>query len=139
MDGTVEAFHEIAGLHAQTRYNGAYPTTLSSDKKSILDTLFLYEKAIVNNYDGAGFIGLHLEGPYFAMNQRGAQDPKFIRNPDPREYMEIFRSFKFNYQMEHRTRTGRSIGNGPLFKEKGILPAIAHTDAIYEEVQEAFD
>ena len=38
---------------------------------------------------GATFLGMHLEGPYFALSQRGAQDPRYIRNPDPQEYEEI--------------------------------------------------
>src|SRR5919202_3465198 len=31
---------------------------------------------------GAQILGVHLEGPYFSMEQRGAQDPKHIRTPD---------------------------------------------------------
>ena len=33
-------------------------------------------------------LGLHLEGPYFSYSQRGAQDPKYLRNPDPDEYIK---------------------------------------------------
>jgi N-acetylglucosamine-6-phosphate deacetylase len=40
-------------------------------------------------YQGAQFLGMHLEGPYFAMNQRGAQNPRYIRDPDPDEYKDI--------------------------------------------------
>ena len=32
---------------------------------------------------------MHIEGPYFAMQHRGAQDPRYIRNPDKEEYDEI--------------------------------------------------
>ena len=139
MDGTEEAFHEIARFHAKHGTTALTPTTLSSDKKSILDTLTLYEKASLNNHDGAGFIGMHLEGPYFAMNQRGAQDPRFIRNPDPEEYMEILAASNAIARWSIAPELEGSIQMGRYLKKKGILPAIAHTDAIYEEVQEAFD
>ena len=33
--------------------------------------------------------GLHMEGPYFAMNQKGGQDPRYIKDPDPAEYEKI--------------------------------------------------
>ncbi len=31
---------------------------------------------------GAQLLGVHVEGPYFSLAQRGAQDPAHIRNPD---------------------------------------------------------
>ena len=36
--------------------------------------------------------GIHLEGPYFSPAQAGAQDPNFIKNPNPDEYMPILNS-----------------------------------------------
>jgi N-acetylglucosamine-6-phosphate deacetylase len=89
MDGTEEAFLKIAETHALYGTTAMLPTTLTSEKKDLLQTLELYEEANKKNTDGAQFIGMHLEGPYFALNQRGAQDPKYIRDPDPKEYKEI--------------------------------------------------
>ena len=31
---------------------------------------------------GAQILGAHLEGPYFSLGQKGAQDPASIRTPD---------------------------------------------------------
>jgi len=66
-------------------------TTLTSTKDEMLQTLAVYEDANRNNISGSQFLGMHLEGPYFAMSQRGAQDPRYIRNPDPEEYKEILK------------------------------------------------
>ena len=85
MDGTEKAFLEIAALHAQYGTTAMLPTTLSSSKEEILKTLEAFEVASKKNVNGAQFLGMHLEGPYFAMSQRGAQDPRFIRDPDPSE------------------------------------------------------
>jgi N-acetylglucosamine-6-phosphate deacetylase len=65
------------------------PTTLTSEKEDLLQTLACYEQARQHNTKGAYLLGMHLEGPYFALNQRGAQDPRYIRNPDPEEYKEV--------------------------------------------------
>ena len=89
MDATETAFLEIAALHARYGTTSMLPTTLSSTKEEMLKALQVYESANKKNVKGAQFLGMHLEGPYFAMNQRGAQDPRFIRNPDPSEYEEI--------------------------------------------------
>src|ERR1700743_2766893 len=86
MDNTVEAFLEIARTHAKYGTTAMSPTTLSSSKEDLLETLRIYDIADKQNTGGAQFIGMHLEGPYFALNQCGAQDPRYIRNPDPEEY-----------------------------------------------------
>src|SRR6476659_411967 len=83
MDGTGEAFFKIAETHARYGTTAMFPTTLTSEKEDLLQTLDLYEQAKKKNSKGAQLMGMHLEGPYFALSQRGAQDPKYIRNPDP--------------------------------------------------------
>src|SRR5258705_1836451 len=89
MDGSEEAFLKIAETHARHGTTAMLPTTLTSEKKGLLQTLDVYEQANKKNANGAQFIGMHLEGPYFAVSQRGAQDPRYIRDPDPKEYKEI--------------------------------------------------
>src|ERR1700709_1550690 len=76
MDNTVEAFLGIAQLHARYGTTAMLPTTLSCEKADLLETLRIYDEVVKVNTDGAQFIGIHIEGPYFAMNQRGAQDPR---------------------------------------------------------------
>jgi N-acetylglucosamine-6-phosphate deacetylase len=82
---------------------------------------------------------MHLEGPYFALAQRGAQDPKFIRDPDPVEYREILESFDFIKRWSAAPELKGAVEFGKYVSSKGVLAAIAHTDAIYEEVIEAFE
>jgi N-acetylglucosamine-6-phosphate deacetylase len=79
MDNTVDAFLGIANIHAQYGTTAMSPTTLTSSKEDLLETLRIYELADRQNINGSQFIGMHLEGPYFAMNQRGAQDPRCIK------------------------------------------------------------
>lgn len=138
MDGTVEAFIEAAKLHAQYGTTALTPTTLSSSKEEILHTLHIYAQAKQVNTEGATFIGMHLEGPYFAMNQRGAQDPRFIRNPDPAEYKEIL-SCSNNIARWSAAPELPGAGEFAAYMlQHGVLPALAHTDAVYDEVVEGF-
>lgn len=139
MDATTEAFLAIARLHAQYGTTSMLPTTLSGTKEGILQTLSAYDEANVKNYDGAQFLGMHLEGPYFAMNQRGAQDPRFIRNPDPLEYKEILSQTDAVRRWSAAPELPGAIDFGKYLMTKNILPAIAHTDAIYEDVVVAFE
>src|SRR5690606_14979124 len=98
-----------------------------------------YEAANKSYLKGAQFIGMHLEGPYFAMSQRGAQDPRYIRNPDPAEYEEILNYSKSISRWSAAPELKGAIEFGRYLKSKGILVALAHTDAIYEEALEAFE
>ena len=92
MDGSETAFLKIAETHARYGTTAMLPTTLTSSKEELLQTLAIYETAKEKNINGAQFLGMHLEGPYIAMTQRGAQDPRYIREPDPVEYREIVSS-----------------------------------------------
>ena len=138
MDGTTAAFLQIAEIHAKHGTTAMLPTTLSSEKEDLLSTLSAYDAANKINTKGASFLGMHLEGPYFAMNQRGAQDPKYIRDPDPVEYKEILENNPSIKRWSAAPELKGAITFGKYVTSKGVLAAIAHTDAIYEEVLEAF-
>lgn len=139
MDGNETAFLKIAELHARYGTTAMLPTTLTSSKEELLQTLAIYESAHKKNTNGAQFLGMHLEGPYISMNQRGAQDGRYIRNPDPNEYQEIISSTSCIKRWSSAPELKGSMQLGHFLKSKNILPAIAHTDAIYEEVLEAFN
>jgi len=139
MDGTEEAFLKIAELHAQYGTTSMVPTTLTSEKEDLLKTLDIYETANKNNLKGAQFLGMHLEGPYFAVSQRGAQDPRYIRNPDPAEYEEVLAYSSSIVRWSAAPELPGAIAFGKRLRDKNILAAVAHTDAIYEEVLEAYE
>ena len=139
MDGTEKAFLKVAETHAQYGTTAMLPTTLTGNKEQIVQTLAAYVEADKKNINGAQFLGMHLEGPYLAMSQRGAQDPRYIRDPDPDEYKEIVSRFSCIKRWSAAPELKGAIEFGRYIREQGILPAMAHTDAIYEEAEEAFN
>lgn len=139
MDGTEEAFLKIAELHVQYGTTSLVPTTLTAEKDDLLQTLDVYEKANHQNTKGANLLGIHLEGPYFALSQRGAQDPRYIRNPDPAEYEEILGHSSSIIRWSAAPELEGAIAFGQRLRQKGILAAIAHTDALYDDVLAAYE
>ncbi|MBB5436566.1 N-acetylglucosamine-6-phosphate deacetylase [Pedobacter sp. AK017] len=139
MDGDVNSFLKIAETHVKYGTTAMCPTTLTSELSDLLETLEHYEIAKKQNKSGAQFLGMHLEGPYFSKNQSGAQDPRYMRNPDPDEYKKVL----FHAHSIRRWSAAPELKGayefGRYLRSLGILPAIAHTDAIYEEVLEAFE
>jgi N-acetylglucosamine-6-phosphate deacetylase len=139
MDANETAFLKVAETHLQYGTTAMLPTTLTAGREALLKTLEAYESANKRNTNGAQFLGMHLEGPYIAMNQRGAQDPRFIRDPDPAEYEEVLSRFSCVKRWSAAPELKGAIEFGRYVRSKNVLPAIAHTDAIYEEVLEAFN
>src|SRR5260221_14622638 len=138
MDNSVEAFLNIARLHANHGTTSMFPTTLTGSTEDIIKTLETFELSCSLNEYGSQLLGIHLEGPYFAMSQRGAQDPKFIRDPDPAEYEYILSKTDSIKRWSAAPELKGAIPFAKFLKSKGILVSLAHTDAIYEEVAEAF-
>lgn len=134
MDNTVEAFLAIANIHARHGTTAMLPTTLTSSKEELLETLRIYGLADKQNTNGSEFIGMHLEGPYFSVKQCGAQDPKYIRDPDPKEYTEILTNSAVIKRWSAAPELKGAIEFGKYVTSKGVIASIAHTDAIYEEV-----
>jgi N-acetylglucosamine-6-phosphate deacetylase len=139
MDNSLEAYLEIAKLHARHGTTAFNPTTLSCEQESLLKTLELYEQAEPLNTDGARFLGMHIEGPYFSMEQRGAQDPRFIRQPDAAEYKEVLNKSSIVKRWSAAPELEGAIEFGRYMQSKGILPSIAHTSATYDEAFTAFE
>ncbi|HET9487291.1 MAG TPA: amidohydrolase family protein, partial [Chryseosolibacter sp.] len=128
MDGNEAAFLKIAETHVKYGTTAMLPTTLTSEKEGLLETLTIYEEANKKNSRGSQFLGMHLEGPYFAMNQRGAQDPRYIRDPDPEEYREVIAHSKSITRWSAAPELKGAIEFGQYLRKNGILAALAHTD-----------
>nr|WP_121273191.1 N-acetylglucosamine-6-phosphate deacetylase [Pedobacter schmidteae] len=139
MDATEEAYLKIAEIHAIYGTTAITPTTLTCAKADLLKAIELYKSADKKNTKGAQFIGLHLEGPYFALSQSGAQDVRYIRNPDIEEYKEVIAYGDVIKRWSVAPELPGAIEMGKYLKSHGIIAAVAHTDAIYEEVLEAVE
>ncbi len=139
MDNTETAFLEIANTHVRYGTTALFPTTLTSEENNLLKTLDIFETVYSMEHNGAQLLGMHLEGPYFAMSQRGAQDPRYIRDPDPKEYKKVIGYSKHISRWSAAPELKGAVELGQYLRANGILPAIAHTDAVYEEVLEAFE
>jgi N-acetylglucosamine-6-phosphate deacetylase len=140
MDGTVEDFLTIAETHLQCGTTALVPTTLTSEKEDLLHILNVYRKAAKENVKGAQFMGMHIEGPYFAMSQKGAQDARYIRKPDKNEYIEIIKKAgDIIVRWSAAPELEGALDFGNYLKAHDILPAIAHTDAVYDDVVRAFE
>jgi len=62
-----------------TGVTGFQPTLLTLDESEFRNALAVHASA---NYEGAAFLGTHLEGPFLSPDYPGAHDPALLRTPD---------------------------------------------------------
>ena len=140
MDGTVEAYLTAARMHARHGTTLLFPTTLTSTNEALFESFDTYrEAAALSGKDGAAFGGMHLEGPFFAPEQAGAQDPRYLCDPKPDNYLEILKKAdgiirRWSFAPE---RPGSPEFAAEL-KRQGIVSSIGHTNATFGDCDAAW-
>lgn len=139
MDGTKEAIIEASKAHMKFGTTSIIPTTTTGDRESLFNTFDNIRMVKEGNYECPNILGLHLEGPYFAYEQRGAQDPKYLRDPNPEEYLEIIEYSNDIVRWTIAPERAGAIELGRILTKRGIKCSIGHSNAVYEEVLEAYE
>lgn len=85
MDGTLSGIYNACRTHLMHGTTSIVPTTLTGSRESLLSVIRLFNQTEPEKDGCPEIIGLHLEGPYFSPQQKGAQNPKYLRNPEPAE------------------------------------------------------
>lgn len=138
LDNTEEAFIKISQEHAKHGATSIVPTITSSTKESMLEAAEVFDRVKGRNINGANLLGLHLEGPYFAMSQKGAQDEKFIRAFDRNEYREILEKTDSVIRWTGAPELEGSEDFAETLVQKGVLACIGHSDADSDITEKAF-
>lgn len=139
MDGTLDAIYEGCKKHMQYGTTSIIPTTLTGSRESLLEFVSLFQKIEEERSGYPNILGLHLEGPYFAPTQAGAQDPKYLRNPDPKEYEKVLeisnkiKRWSFAVELEGAQEFLQAL------RKQHIVSSLAHSDATCAEVIKAYE
>jgi N-acetylglucosamine-6-phosphate deacetylase len=83
-------------------------------------------------------LGVHLEGPYFSPEKRGAHLPEMLRNPEPSEWGRLLEHAEVITQM---TLAPELPGALPLIEalaRRAIIASVGHSNAWDEEVAAAY-
>jgi len=141
MDATTSAYQTAGIMSAWHGATTVIPTTLSATVEELFETFAVFEEFSGISYNGADMPGLHLEGPYFSKEPvyRGAQDPKYVRDPEAAEYLYVLENGKNILRWSVACELPGALEFGSCLTERGILPAIAHSNAPLNNVIEAFN
>ena len=140
LDGTEEAFISAAKTHLRHGTTTLLPTTTCCTDEVLYRCIEVF-KTVKKTADNIPYMpGLHLEGPYFSMEQRGAQNPAYIRNPSPGHYEKIHEFAEGTIlRWSVAPELDGALEMGRRLSSLGILMSIAHSSANYDEVLAAVD
>jgi len=138
-DGTKEATETIARFLLKNGITSFLGTTMSLPE-SQLSAICKTAAPMVNatHTDMATMRGIHLEGPFFSQEKRGAQNAEYIIKPDIKMFMRLYEASK---------ETVKLIAAAPELENcfefiKAVAPtckvSLAHSTADYKTAYEAF-
>ena len=138
LDGTVEAYLEPARQHARHGTTTLTPSLATAPFPDYERAVRAYREALPRNVSGARFAGLHFEGPFFSPAKAGAQDPEPLKLPLPENYLPLLEAFPEIVRISAAPELEGAFGLGEELRHRGIIAAIAHTDASCAVCEEAF-
>ncbi len=127
---------DAAGFHLR---HGT-TTTLASLVTASPAELIAGVRALAEAAGRGTVAGIHLEGPWLSRARCGAHDPTQMRDPDPAEIDAVLAAGGGAIRMvtlaPERPGTDAAIRR---FLDAGVVVAVGHTDATYEQTRHAVD
>jgi len=135
MDADAEGLNAITRFHAQNGTSIMLATTVTASKEDIDQVLTRVQSYREAGMPYAQLHGVHLEGPYISAKWPGAQNPQFIVPPQP-AWLEDWTQ-RFPGLIKMQTLAPESEGALEYIEalaQQGIVAALGHTDASYDQV-----
>ncbi|MEU4614191.1 MULTISPECIES: N-acetylglucosamine-6-phosphate deacetylase [Streptomyces] len=134
--GTVEEI--LKGIHTH-RLHGT-TTLVASTVTDDMDGLAHRAGLLSELAEQGDLAGIHFEGPFISPCRKGAHSEELLRDPDPAEVRKLIDAARGRASMVTlATELPGGIDSVRLLAEHGVIAAIGHTDATYEQTVEAID
>ncbi len=134
--GTVEEV--LKGIHTH-RLHGT-TTLVASTVTGDMDFLAQRAGMLAELAEQGDIAGIHFEGPFISPCRKGAHSEKLLRDPDPAEVRKLIDAARGRATMVTlATELPGGVDSVRLLAEHGVIAAIGHTDATYEQTVEAIE
>ncbi|MEU2333438.1 N-acetylglucosamine-6-phosphate deacetylase [Streptomyces sp. NPDC013172] len=134
--GTAEQI--LTGVHTH-RLHGT-TTLVTSTVTDDMDVLARQAALLSELAEQGDIAGIHFEGPFISPCRKGAHSEGLLRDPDPAEVRKLLDAARGQARMVTlATELPGGIESVRLLAEHGVIAAVGHTDATYEQTVEAID
>lgn len=137
MTGTLEAFKAATTLHMQHGATSIVPTTVASDLEYTIHFLKEFDQIKDHKDIPVRLLGVHLEGPYLSLQQKGAIPSQYIKNPEKEEYLRILKGSSNILRWTIAPELEGAYELGDELYKRGINASIGHSCAEDFHVHEA--
>ncbi|WP_329400008.1 N-acetylglucosamine-6-phosphate deacetylase [Streptomyces melanogenes] len=135
-NGTVDDV--LKGIHTH-RLHGT-TTMVASTVTGEMDFLAQRAGLLSELVEQGDLAGIHFEGPFISPCRKGAHSEDLLRHPDPAEVRKLMDAARGTAKMfTLATELPGGLDSVRLLAEHGVIAAIGHTDATYEQTVEAID
>lgn len=139
MDGTVQAIVGAARFHLSHGTTLLQPTTMTCSDGELRQVFSAFTQAKSADGPMPHLYGLHLEGPWLAPAQAGAQDPSLLRLPTLDHVRRVLDGSSDITHVTAACELPGALELGDELARRGILAAIGHSDAEYSQVCDALE
>ena len=139
MGADSDEIKKICLAHSRYGTTSILPTTLASPVEDICSAIDNIRAAFEKEDGGADILGVHLEGPYFAKSQRGAQAEEYIINPSEKNITAILDRWDGIKMMGAAPEIPGGMELGLELAKRGITASVAHSDATFEDIEKALE
>lgn len=140
MDGTADAIRTVARTHCLKGTTSMVPTTITCSDVQLEKFIRLFLEVKQEGTGSTELLGLHLEGPFFSDVSKGAQPLRSLRLPHKKMLERILTLANGEIL---RWDAAPELGGMEMFaqtmKTHGVTASIAHTNAVAEEAEQAFN
>ncbi|MFF9117238.1 N-acetylglucosamine-6-phosphate deacetylase [Streptomyces massasporeus] len=128
----------LKGIHTH-RLHGT-TTLVASTVTGDMDSL-THRAGLLSELAEQGEIaGVHFEGPFISPCRKGAHSEALLRDPHPAEVRRLIDAARGRAKMlTLATELPGGLDSVRLLADHGVIAAIGHTDATYEQTVEAID
>ncbi|MER7057330.1 N-acetylglucosamine-6-phosphate deacetylase [Streptomyces sp. NPDC000351] len=132
--------HEEILKGVDTHRRHGTTTTVASAVTGDLDFLARHAGVLAELAQQGDVAGIHFEGPFISPCRKGAHDEQLLRDPDPAEVRKLIDAAHGHAKMVTlATELPGGLDSVRLLAEHGVIAAVGHTDATYEQTLQAID
>lgn len=129
---------KMCEAHAKYGTTSILPTTLAAPISHLKEAIKAV-KAAQEKCTQSNILGIHLEGPFLSINQKGAQSEDNILTPAQCDYIELLDSWDGIKMMGAAPEVDGCLELGRELGKRNIVASIAHSDATYDEILKAIE
>jgi N-acetylglucosamine-6-phosphate deacetylase len=137
MAGSLKDLARMAKGLGRTGVTSFLPSTLSGPLDGIERAVAAIDQAMQARLPGARIAGAHLEGPYFSLEQKGAQNPAYLIPPRPEDYLPLLDRYRCIVRVSAAPELPGGLELGEELRRRGIVASIGHSNATFQEVVRA--